>query len=162
MLFFLFCSTKHCIDYREQIDLATELPAPSSSEPRYRQLRGPNQWPSESLIPGFRKTIETYIEQMTQLSTDFTALIAEAIGLPKDAFERFFEGIGESQSGTQRQDKLKLVKYPDMRELEMEGDAAQGGMYRNSQAEGVHDADDTTVGPHKGSYQFTQSERNYE
>ncbi|CCX04339.1 Similar to 1-aminocyclopropane-1-carboxylate oxidase; acc. no. Q76NT9 [Pyronema omphalodes CBS 100304] len=118
--------TKHCIDYREQIDLATELPAPSSSEPRYRQLRGPNQWPSESLIPGFRKTIETYIEQMTQLSTDFTALIAEAIGLPKDAFERFFEGIGESQSGTQRQDKLKLVKYPDMRELEMEGDAAQG------------------------------------
>jgi isopenicillin N synthase-like dioxygenase len=89
---------------------------------------------------------------MTQLSTDLTALIAEAIGLPKDAFERFFEGIGESQSGTQRQDKLKLVKYPDMRELGMEGDAAQGGMYRNPQAEGVHDADDTTVGPHKGSY----------
>ncbi|KAI5810558.1 hypothetical protein BZA77DRAFT_297712 [Pyronema omphalodes] len=125
--------TKHSVDYREQIDLATELPAPSSSEPRYRQLRGPNQWPDEDLIPGFRKTMETYIEKMTQLSTDFTALIAEAIGLPRDAFERFYEGIGESESGTKRQDKLKLIKYPDMSELGLEGDAAQG------------------VGPHKDS-----------
>ncbi|KAF8243386.1 Clavaminate synthase-like protein [Wilcoxina mikolae CBS 423.85] len=118
--------TKHAVDYREQIDLATELPAPSADEPRYRKLRGPNQWPNEELIPGFRKTIEEYIARMTDLSTEFTSLIAEAIGLPTNAFERFFEGIGESESGTQRQDKLKLVKYPDLEELGVEGESAQG------------------------------------
>ncbi|KAF8544348.1 hypothetical protein BDD12DRAFT_985583 [Trichophaea hybrida] len=141
--------TKYAVDYREQIDLATELPAPSADEPRYRKLRGPNQWPNEELIPGFRKTIEEYIARMTDLSTEFTSLvrllygnevtywltvtqIAEAIGLPTNAFERFFEGIGESESGTKRQDKLKLVKYPDLEELGVEGESAQG------------------VGPHKG------------
>lgn len=125
--------TKHATDYREQIDLATELPAPSVDEPRYRRLRGPNQWPQEDLIPGFRETITKYIERMTVLSTEFTSLIAEAIGLPPAAFEKFFEGIGESASGTKRQDKLKLVKYPDMGELKQEGEGAQG------------------VGPHKDS-----------
>jgi isopenicillin N synthase-like dioxygenase len=73
----LTCSdrTKHATDYREQIDLATELPAPADDEPRYRRLRGPNQWPSDELIPGFRETITKYIERMTVLSTEFTSLV---------------------------------------------------------------------------------------
>ena len=54
--------------------------------------------------------------------------IAESIGFPADAFDRFYHGIGESASGTKRQDKLKLVKYPDMAELRAEGDIAQGGL----------------------------------
>jgi isopenicillin N synthase-like dioxygenase len=157
--------TKQAVDYREQIDIATELPAPSADEPRYRKLRGPNQWPNEELIPGFRKTIEEYIARMTDLSTEFTSLvrllcrvgvvcwltvaqIAEAIGLPANAFERFFEGIGESQSGTQRQDKLKLVKYPDMAELGAEGESAQGGMYSPVVLSIANVL--SIVGPHKG------------
>jgi len=60
---------------------------------------------------------------------DFDFKIAEAIGLRTDAFERFFEGIGESASGTKRQDKLKLVKYPDMKEIQQDGESAQGGVY---------------------------------
>lgn len=55
--------------------------------------------------------------------------IAEAIGLPPNAFERFFDGIGDSASGTRRQDKLKLVKYPDTGELGVAGDTAQGGLW---------------------------------
>jgi hypothetical protein len=47
--------------------------------------------------------------------------------LEKDAFERFYEGIGESKSGKKRQDKLKIVKYPDMDELGADGETAQGG-----------------------------------
>ncbi|TGZ83470.1 Clavaminate synthase-like protein [Ascodesmis nigricans] len=123
--------TSHATDWREQIDLATELPAPSPSEPRYRSLRGPNQWPSETLIPGFRETFDRYITLMGELSSEFTSLVAEAIGLPRDAFEKYYHGIGESRSGTKRQDKLKIVKYPDLGELG--GGSNQG------------------VGPHKDS-----------
>lgn len=70
------CSTKQATDWREQIDLATELPAPGYGEPTYRNLRGPNQWPSEELIPGFRETVEEYISQMSELSTGFTSLVS--------------------------------------------------------------------------------------
>lgn len=65
---------------------------------------------------------------MTTLSTDFLSLIAQAIGLPKESFEKYFEGVGESESGTERQDKVKIVKYPDLAELGTEG--GQGGEYR--------------------------------
>lgn len=55
-------------DLREQFDFATELPviydpgcqAPNTNNGKdfsklYYRLRGPNQWPSEERIPGFRK-----------------------------------------------------------------------------------------------------------
>lgn len=118
--------TAHHTDHREQLDLATELAAPSPKEPRYRNLRGPNQWPDEALIPGFRETYSAYITAMTALSTDFLSLVAQAIGLPKESFEKYFEGM-ESESGTKRQDKIKIVKYPDLAELGTEG--GQGGEY---------------------------------
>lgn len=66
---------------------------------------------------------------MTAFSTDFLGLVAEAIGLPRSSFERYFEGIGESESGRERQDKVKIVKYPDLGELGAEG--GQGGGYRS-------------------------------
>ena len=59
-------------DLREQFDFATELPviwdpdyqpAPGAttdfSKPYWR-LRGPNQWPSEAALPGFRKAFTEY------------------------------------------------------------------------------------------------------
>lgn len=53
-------------DLREQFDFATELPVifdPSAVTTKgkrdfskhYWRLRGPNQWPNEDLVPGFRK-----------------------------------------------------------------------------------------------------------
>lgn len=59
--------TKEEIDWREQIDLATELPAPGKDEPRYRWLRGPNLWPREEVLPGFQKTYAEYIERMAKV-----------------------------------------------------------------------------------------------
>jgi isopenicillin N synthase-like dioxygenase len=49
---------------------------------------------------------EAYMSQLGQLSTFFTSLVAEAIGLEPSAFDRFFD---EAQ-----QHKLKLVKYPEV------------------------------------------------
>lgn len=42
---------------------------------------------------------------MSSISTFFTSLIAEALGLPATAFTRFFD--------TNQQHKLKIVKYPE-------------------------------------------------
>jgi len=59
----------------------------------------------------------------------FTSLIAEAIDLPPTAFDRFFD--------KDQQHKLKIVKYPDLAELDLnEEEEAKGGQ---------------GVGPHKDS-----------
>ncbi|KAK4996979.1 hypothetical protein LTR66_003525 [Elasticomyces elasticus] len=92
-------------DWREQLDLSTPHPLPKPSDPLYHNLLAPNQWPSPQHLPNFQGTIEEYMRQMSHVSTLFTSLIAEAIGLPADAFGAFFD---EDQ-----QHKLKIVKYPD-------------------------------------------------
>ncbi|KAF3939170.1 hypothetical protein ABW19_dt0208609 [Dactylella cylindrospora] len=53
------------------------------------------------------------MKEMGEMSLFFTSLIAEAIGLAPDAFDRYFEGV----KGDKQQHKLKVVKYPDLGEL---------------------------------------------
>lgn len=114
--------TAGAVDHREQIDLSTEHPLPSASSPLSHNLLAPNQWPSEASIPNFRAAYTEYIKLMGAVSVRFTSLIAEAVGLPASAFEKYFD---EDQ-----QHKLKIVKYPDEGQL---GGETQG------------------VGPHKDS-----------
>ena len=96
-------------DWREQIDLSTSHPLPTSSSPLYHNLLSPNQWPDAEALPHFRSTYESYIKQMSALSISFTSLIAEALHLPSTAFDRFFD--------KDQQHKLKIVKYPDTASL---------------------------------------------
>ncbi|KAL9099968.1 MAG: hypothetical protein Q9187_009422, partial [Circinaria calcarea] len=118
--------TRHKVDWREQVDLSTPHPLPLPSAPLYHNLLAPNQWPDPAFLPSFRPVYETYIRQMSALSTSFTSLIAEALDLPATAFDRFFDA--------DQQHKLKVVKYPDLAELGVaEGVESQG------------------VGPHKDS-----------
>ncbi|KAJ6014789.1 Oxidoreductase 2OG-Fe(II) oxygenase family [Penicillium herquei] len=91
-------------DHREQFDFATELPAPGPDEPLYRNIVGPNQWPDETSVPGFRNTLEEYLAEVSQLASSFTELISEALDLPATALNQAFE--------TPQQHKLKLIKYP--------------------------------------------------
>ncbi|ATZ49831.1 hypothetical protein BCIN_05g02340 [Botrytis cinerea B05.10] len=118
--------TAHAIDQREQIDLSTPHPIPTASDPLYYNLLAPNLWPSPTYLPNFRPVFESYIEQMGDVSIFFTSLIAEAIGLPANAFERYFDA--------DQQHKLKVVKYPDLKEL---------GLRPEQEGQGV--------GPHKDS-----------
>jgi len=90
---------------------------------------GPNMWPKEELLPGYRDTIEEYMRRMGDVAAKFLRLVAEAIGLPPDSFERFLEPKG---GHWEQQHKLKIVKYPDVADLPA-GSTTQG------------------VGPHKGS-----------
>lgn len=78
-------------------------------------------------MPGFRKTFTEYMNQMTELSTKFASLVAEAIGLPADSFEKYFDSSEESASGTKRQDRMKIIKYPDLGELGEQATGSQGG-----------------------------------
>ncbi|CDO93560.1 unnamed protein product [Kluyveromyces dobzhanskii CBS 2104] len=96
------------VDLREQIDLATELPAPSKTLPLYHQVEGPNLWPNAEVLPRFRPAITEFIEKMTALSVTMRGLVAQAIGLPQNGLDTFFR---ENQ-----QYKMKLVSYPDSQE----------------------------------------------
>ncbi|KAL4773232.1 hypothetical protein BDW60DRAFT_216020 [Aspergillus nidulans var. acristatus] len=91
-------------DYREQFDFATELPAPAPDEPLYRNIRGPNQWPDENAIPGFRQSVEAYLAELSPVAENFQVLIAEALDLPPNALKQFFD--------KPVQQKMKLIKYP--------------------------------------------------
>ncbi|OJD14428.1 hypothetical protein AJ78_05229 [Emergomyces pasteurianus Ep9510] len=119
--------TRFKTDWREQIDLSTTHPVPSPSDPLYHNLLAPNQWPDPSSLPRFRPVYEQYMAKMGDISMLFISLVAEAIGLPANTFERFFD--------KEQQHKLKIVKYPDLQELGIEG----GG----EESQGV--------GPHKDS-----------
>ncbi|KAF7529146.1 hypothetical protein PCG10_008918 [Penicillium crustosum] len=112
-------------DYREQFDFATELPAPGPDEPLYRNVVGPNQWPDETAIPGFRQSFDTYLSEVSSLAELFPGLIAEALDLPPTAFEQVFDNP--------QQHKLKLIKYPPPLGASNEESGFQG------------------VGPHKDS-----------
>ncbi|KAK4242647.1 hypothetical protein C8A03DRAFT_29072 [Achaetomium macrosporum] len=114
------------IDHREQIDLSTEHPLPGPDAPRYYNLLAPNQWPSPDVLPNFRPVFTEYMKRMSEISIYFTSLIAEAIELPSDAFNKYF--------AADQQHKLKIVKYPDMGMLGAEGKGGNQG-----------------VGPHKDS-----------
>ena len=93
-------------DHREQLDLSTPHPVPGPEAPLYHNLLAPNQWPSSKHLPAFRPAYEEYMRSMSDVSMLFTSLIAEAIGLPANAFSQFFD---KSQ-----QHKLKIVKYPEV------------------------------------------------
>lgn len=117
------------VDHREQLDLATEHPLPDTSSPRHHNLHGPNQWPAEAVLPGFRALYTEYMRRMGDMSLYLTSLIAEAIKLPPDAFDKYFpSSVGEGH----QHHKLKIVKYPDL-----------GQLGRTGQGQGV--------GPHKDS-----------
>ncbi|KAG5421604.1 hypothetical protein I9W82_000696 [Candida metapsilosis] len=120
-------------DWREQIDLATELPAPSTDDPIYRNIEGPNLWPEASRIPKFRPTVENYISKMTRLSTIVRKLVSESIGLDSDALDGYFK--------PNQQCKMKLISYPDESSL------------KNSTSVALDDTPETGqgVGPHRDS-----------
>ncbi|KDQ17215.1 hypothetical protein BOTBODRAFT_648452 [Botryobasidium botryosum FD-172 SS1] len=102
--------TKGAQDQREQFDIATEYENRwTPGQPDYLRLWGPSQWPDESEIPGFRQTFSAYLRQVEALSFQFTSLLAEALSLPPDAFDPFFNVPKEDM-----QHRGKVVKYPSV------------------------------------------------
>jgi isopenicillin N synthase-like dioxygenase len=129
-------------DLREQFDYGTELPvvyretAPNSRtndvsqygndherdfSKLYWRLRGPNQWPSESFLPGFKRAFLNYHDALQELSYRFVHLIEEAFKIPVGTFDHFFgrqsskselNGTHSSRTFLPPQHRIKLLKYP--------------------------------------------------
>ncbi|KAF2656911.1 Clavaminate synthase-like protein [Lophiostoma macrostomum CBS 122681] len=123
-------------DHREQLDLSTPHPVPGPDAPLYHNLLAPNQWPSPAHLPSFRPVYEDYMRRMSQISRLFTSLIAEAIGLPATAFDKFFD--------QDQQHKLKIVKYPEIDIADLPDGASE--MDRKK-----YEIKRQGVGPHKDS-----------
>lgn len=133
-------------DLREQFDLATELSVvyqgesdgiaqvngqnghvkDESKEPNrdfsklYWRLRGPNQFPPEDHVPGFRKAFTEYHDAVQELSYRFVHLVEEAFGIPVGTFDHFFgrrtlDGVENGIPGREflpPQHRIKLLRYP--------------------------------------------------
>lgn len=67
-------------------EVATDDPRALAGEP----LQGPNQWPEENVLPGFRATIEAYVDAMSTLGRKMARAIAIALDLPADSLQPFF------------------------------------------------------------------------
>ena len=97
--------TDNCVDHREQIDVWTELdPRPRGVEPAYLRLEGPNQWPDEAVVPGFRQLVERFQREMAAIADELLAAMAIGLGLHADHLHRLF--------GERRMSLVKLIHYP--------------------------------------------------
>ncbi len=93
------------VDYREQIDVWTELPPrPRDIEPPYLRLDGPNQWPDDETVPGFRRVVERFQREMGAIADQLMAAMCVGLGLPPDHLDKLF--------GERRSSLVKLIHYP--------------------------------------------------
>ncbi|KAJ1951628.1 hypothetical protein FBU59_000033 [Linderina macrospora] len=119
--------TKDKKDNREQFDFANELPQLwQPGQPIHERLTGPNLWPSDTVLPGFRDALLDYHKQATDLAEELTRYVAEAVGLPANILLDEYVVKGQ-------QHRAKLVKYPAIDELSAtDGDQGVGPHRDNS------------------------------
>ena len=77
----------------------------------YLEVNGLNglciaQWPDEADLPGFKATMNQYLNQVQALSYKFAQLISRAFGLEPSALSRFYD------TAERMQHRSKIVKYP--------------------------------------------------
>ncbi|MCX5495548.1 isopenicillin N synthase family oxygenase [Kaistia dalseonensis] len=68
-------------------EVAADDPGALAGKP----LQGPNQWPDEAVLPGFRATIDRYVAEMSELARKLVRAISISIGMPPDSMDRYFE-----------------------------------------------------------------------
>jgi isopenicillin N synthase-like dioxygenase len=92
-------------DIREQVDLWTGHEARALDvTPTYLRLLGPNQWLPESVLPGFRDALDTWLREVNILAGTLMGLLATSLNLDDNYFERMF--------GAERMSLTKLIRYP--------------------------------------------------
>jgi len=96
--------TNNQVDYREQLDIGVEAEALVEPDPYYMALIGPNQWPPDAELPGFRATVNDYFERLAELSRQLLRVMSRALGLDEGHIEQVF--------GANPSPYLKLIRYP--------------------------------------------------
>ena len=93
----------------ESLMIMHEIAADDPDVLEGKPLQGPNQWPDEANVPGFRETIDTYVSQMTALAKQMTGVIEAALDLPKGTLDPHF---------AKPTTFLRLLHYPTQPEEE--------------------------------------------
>ena len=62
------------------------------------------EWHDEEDIPGFKEAFLRYLGQCEELSYTFIDLIAEALGLKKDALRIFFDPVTQHRAKVRERD----------------------------------------------------------
>ncbi|MBA0633102.1 hypothetical protein Godav_001751 [Gossypium davidsonii] len=73
-------------DYKEGYYIGVEVPEddPEAEKPFY----GPNVWPEDGLLPGWRQTMEKFHHQALEVAKAVARIIALALGLEVDFFDK--------------------------------------------------------------------------
>jgi isopenicillin N synthase-like dioxygenase len=79
--------------------------------------QGPNQWPDESLLPGFRLTSTAYARELANLGRLVLSLLAESLKLPENYFDAFL---------TDPMPVLRLLHYPPAEQALQDGQVGSG------------------------------------
>jgi isopenicillin N synthase-like dioxygenase len=79
--------------------------------------QGPNQWPDESLVPGFRATTQAYAQALAGLGQFLLGLLAESLRLPAHYFDVFL---------TNPMPVLRLLHYPPCAQPALPGQVGSG------------------------------------
>ena len=91
-------------DWRDQLDLGPEQPAPRlvDGDPAWLRLRGPNQWPSS--LPAMAPAVLSWMAAMDDVGLAALRALAVGLGLPIDHWDSGF--VPESDV------HLKIIRYP--------------------------------------------------
>ena len=114
--------TKGISDWREQLDVGPEESAPvlAPGDPRWLNLRGPNQWPQS--LPELRTATLAWMAAMEPLGVAVMRAIAVGLGLAIDTFDGAMLPRGDVHT--------KIIRYPAQLP---EHDTGQGvGMHHDS------------------------------
>ncbi len=79
--------------------------------------QGPNQWPDESLVPGFQAVTQAYADALSQLGQQILSLLAESLALAPEFFESYL---------TDPMPVLRLLHYPPTEHGLLEGQVGSG------------------------------------
>jgi isopenicillin N synthase-like dioxygenase len=100
-------------DWREQVDIGIEheaLPF-DPSEPAWKRLEGPNQWPAT--LPEFKPVMLRYQSEVTVLGIKVLRAFAVALGQRADVFEPIYSPAPNSL--------LKIIRYPGRADEDRQG-----------------------------------------
>lgn len=77
-------------DLNECLITVRERPADHASIVANRRFHGPNEWPAEDVLPGYRARMLEYYAAMEDLGRKMLPVYARALGMPADYFAQFF------------------------------------------------------------------------
>lgn len=91
-------------DWRDQLDLGPEEPAPEMGpgDPSWLKLRGPNQWPSS--LPSLKPAALRWMDAMDSVGLAALRALALGLGQPVDHFDPGFVPDSDVH--------LKVIRYP--------------------------------------------------